>query len=81
MMMMPPKLAFSLVRLSIDRIAESISFTSTLTLTLTLTHCPTGALAGAEWDTDEQDESLPLVQGYAAAAMGRSCAIPEVGEG
>ena len=42
-------------------------------------HCPIGALAGAEWDTDDPDESLPLVQGYAAAAMGRSCAIPEVG--
>ena len=42
--------------------------------------CPIGALAGADWDTDDPDESLPLVQGYAAAAMGKSCAIPEVGE-
>ena len=42
-------------------------------------HCPIGALAGAEWDTDDPDESLPLVQGYAAAAMGKSCAIPDVG--
>ena len=42
-------------------------------------HCPIGALAGAEWDTADPDESLPLVQGYAAAAMGKSCAIPEVG--
>jgi len=37
--------------------------------------CPLGALAGAKWDTDTPDDVLPLVQGYAAAAMGQSCAI------